>query len=212
MPGDRRMSRTAAALAAALSLPLPSAAYVVTITAGTRSLYLQVGTGTGSGFSTGGTPGNNATVNQVTVTIPPSSLGTGTLPMTTDSTTTTSPYDGAASCPVTNPPLWVFIGGFYRAPGGTGSQDAILTVTSPAALVSGADAIPFDSISWTSTSTRGAPNVAPGTFPATGGTTTLFSLTRNGWFESCMQFSYANTAVVPPGTYTNRVTYTLTAP
>lgn len=205
------MSRTAA-LVAALLLPPCASAYTVTITSGTRSIYLQVGTGSGSGFSTGGSPGNNATVNQVTVTVPPNSLGTGTMPMTTDSTTTNSPYDGVASCPVTNPPLWVFIGGFYRAPGGTGSQDAVLTVTSPAALVSGADAIPFDSISWTSTSLRGAPNVAAGTFPATGGTTTLLAVGRNAWFESCMQFNYANTAVFPPGTYTNRVTYTLTAP
>lgn len=206
-------SRSAGLLAAALALlPLAARAYVVTITAGTRSIYLQVGVGTMAGgyFSSGGTPGNNGTVNSVRVTVPAASLGTGTQPMTTDSTVTSSPYDGYAFCPVTTPARSVYIGGFYRTPG-TGAN-ATLTVTSPTNLVSGTDIIPFNNISWVSSGNGDAtPTIASGTF-AGGTTQTLLSITRNTWFESCMQFNYANSSVVPAGTYTNRVTYTLTVP
>lgn len=206
------MSRPAL-IAALLLLPLGSSAYVVNITAGTRSIYLQVGTGTmtGGNFNAGGTPGNNATVNNVTVTVPAGSLGAGTQPMTTNSTVTNSPYDGFAFCPVTVPARWVYIGGYYRRPT-TGGGTATLTVTSPANLVSGADTIPFNTISWVGGGTGDNPaTIASGTF--VGGTTQLLrNVGSNTWFEGCLQFNYANTAVLPAGTYTNRVTYTLTAP
>jgi hypothetical protein len=206
------MARTAA-FVAALVLPLAAQGYVVTIAGGTRSIYLQVGTGTmtGGNFNAGGTPGSNATVNQVTVTVPASNLGTGTLPMTTNSAVTNSPYDGFAFCPVTAPARSVYVGGFYR--NGAGSANATLTVTSPANLASGANTIPFNNISWVSSGNSDAtPTIPSGSFPGAGGTQTLLSVTRNTWFESCMQFNYANSAVFPAGTYTNRVTYTLTVP
>lgn len=213
MPSNTRMLRPAVLAAAVLLPPLAAQGYVVTIAGGTRSIYLQVGTGTMTGgtFNAGGRPGNNATVNQVTVTVPADSLGTGTLPMTTNSATTNSPYDGFAFCPVTTPARSVYIGGFYR--NGGGAADARLTVTSPSSLVSGTNSIPFNNISWVSSGNSDAtPTIPSGTFPAAGGATTLLMVDRNTWFESCMQFNYANTAIFPAGTYTNRVTYTLTVP
>ena len=202
-----------AVLAGALALAATAAtAYVVTITAGTKSIYLQVGAGTMTGgtFASGGTPGSNATVNTVSVTVPAASLGTGAQAMTTNSAVTTSPYDGYAFCPVTTPATSVYIGGFYRTPG-TGAN-ASLTVTVPASLASGANSLPFNTISWVSIGNGDATPAFPsGTF-AGGSTQTLLSVTRNTWFETCMQFSYANSAVFPAGTYTNRVTYTLTSP
>jgi opacity protein-like surface antigen len=208
----RRPIRTAV-LAAALALAATAAsAYIVTITAGTRSIYLQVGAGsmTGTNFTSGGTPANNATVNTVSVTVPAASLGTGAQPMTTNSAVTTSPYDGYAFCPITTPARSVYIGGYYRTPG-TGAN-ATLTVTVPATLASGANSLPFNTISWVSIGNGdNTPAFPSGTFVG-GATTTLLSVTRNTWFETCMQFSYANSAIFPAGTYTNRVTYTLTSP
>src|SRR5215207_8999571 len=106
-------------------------AFVVTITAGTKSLFLQVGAGTmtGGNFSSGGTPGNNSTINRVSVTIPAANIGAGTSAMTTDSTVTASPYDSFAFCTV---PAQVYVGGFYRTPG-TGAN-ATLTATAPVSL------------------------------------------------------------------------------
>ena len=211
MPSNTRMFRTVA-LVASLLLPVAAGAYVVTIVGGVRSLYLQVGTGTmtGGNFNAGGVPGNNPTVTSVTVTVPATNLGTGALPMTTNSTTTNSPYDGFAFCPVTTPARSVYIGGFYR---GGGTAPARLTVTSPANLVSGANTIPFSAISWASMGIGDAtPTIPAGAFPAAGGTQTLLNVARNTWFESCKQFTYANNDVFPAGTYSNRVTYTLTAP
>ena len=185
-------------------------AFVATITAGTRSLFLQVGSGTmtGGNFSTGGTPGNNAAVNRVSVTIPAANLGAGTRAMTTDSTVTASPYDGFAFCTV---PAQVYVGGFYRTPG-TGAN-ATLSVTAPASLINGSgDTIPFNTVSWISGGANDAtPTIPSGTFVG-GASQVLLSVTRNTWFESCLQFNYANTLLVGSGTFTGRVSYTLTAP
>ena len=184
--------------------------YVVTITAGTRSLYLQVGTGTMSGgnFSSGGTPGNKGTINKVTVTVPAASLGSGTRAMTTNSTVTASPYDGFSFCTV---PAQVYVGGFYRTPGT--ASTATLSVTSPGTLTSSSgNTIAFNTISWISGGSGDAtPTIPSGTF-AGGSTQTLLSVTRNTWFESCLQFNYANTQLVPAGTFNGRATYTLTLP
>lgn len=185
-------------------------AYLVTITAGTLSLYLQVGVGTISGgtFSGGGTPANNGTINRVTVTVPAASLGGGTRPMTTDSTVTASPYDGFVFCSI---PSQVYVGGFYRTPGV--AANATLTVTAPAALVNATgDTIPFSAVSWISGGNGDATATIPsGTFVG-GAAQTLLSVTRNNWFESCLQFNYANSQLVPAGTFTGRVSYTLSLP
>jgi hypothetical protein len=198
------------ALAGMVTVTAVSAhAFVATIGAGTRTLFLQVGAGTitGGNFNAGGAPGNNSTINSVSVNVPSAALGTGVQTMTTDSTVTASPYDGFTFCTV---PAQVYVGGFYRTPGAAGN--GTLSVTSPATLSNGlGDTLPFTSISWVSGGNGDATATIPsGTF--TGATQTLYSVTRNNWFESCLAFNYANTALVPAGTFTGRVTYTLAAP
>jgi hypothetical protein len=196
------------AAAALLAAPSASHAYLVTITAGTKAIFLQVGTGTmtGGNFNAGGTPGNNATVNKVSVTVPAASLGTGPLSMTPNIVVVNSPWDGYAFCNMTSP---VYIGGFYRGPTG---GSATLTVRSAANLVSGTDNISFNTISWVSSGAGDAtPTIPSGTFVA-GATQTLRTIPNNNWFESCFQFTYANAAIVPSGTFTGQAVYTLTAP
>lgn len=187
-------------------------AYVVGITPGSQSLYLQVGTGTitggGGRFSSGGTPANNGTVNRVSITVPAANLGDGTRPMTTNSSVTTSSYDGFTFCSV---PTQVYVGGFYRTPGA--AANATLTVRSPATLVNAAgDSIAFNRISWVS----GGNGDPVGTIPSgvfTAGTTqALLNVTSNTWFESCLAFNYANSELVPAGTFNGQVRYTLSLP
>lgn len=185
-------------------------AFTVSILPGTRAIYLQVGNGSFTGtYSGGGTPGNNSTINKVTVSIPANVLGNSAAQqMTSDSTQANSFYDNFAFC---NPPVQVYIGGFFRLPGTSGT--ATLSVSTPASLVNaGGDTIPFSQISWTSSGNgdTGAQPVLAGTF--TGGTQTLASFPVNTWRESCHTFSYANSSFVAAGTYTGRATYTLSAP
>lgn len=218
MATERHVScRTAGALALAVFLcasALTASAYTVTITAATpRAIYLQIGIGgfTGGTYTGGGAPGNNATVNLVSVTVPAASIGNGTAQaMTTNSTIGASSYDGYVFC---NTPAQLYIGGFYRYNNNTAGSAATLTATSPANLttVTG-DTIPFTQISWTS-SGNGDTGAEP--FPAgafTGAAQTIGTIARNRWSESCHTFSYANSATRAAGTYTGRVTYTLTAP
>lgn len=205
---------TALRAAAVLTLALAAAsshAFVVSISPGTKSLYLQVGAGTMTGggrFDSGGVPGNNATINNVSVTIPAASLGAGTRAMTTNSTVILSPYDSFVFCSV---PSQVYVGGFYRTPGA--ASNATLTVTAPGTLVNGAgNTIAFNTISWISGGNSDPTATIPnGTFVG-GATQTLLSVARNTWFESCLQFNYANAQLVPAGTFNGRVSYTLTAP
>ena len=201
--------RAAALLAFALAAPA-SHAFTVGITAGTQALFLQVGVGTMTGgrFNAGGVPGNNATINRVTVTGPAANLGGGTRAMTTDSTVTASPYDGFAFCAV---PSQVYVGGFYRTPGA--AANATLSATAPVSLVNATgDTIAFNTVSWISGGAGDAtPTIPSGTFVG-GSAQTLLGVARNTWFESCLQFNYANTQLVPSGTFNGRVSYTLTAP
>jgi hypothetical protein len=202
--------RSFAALAAACAIA-GALAYTVNIGTGTKAIYLQVGNGTYTGtYTGGGTPGKNATINKLTVTVPAAAVGTGAAQqMTSDSTQAVSYYDNYAFC---NPPIQVYIGGFYRLPGAGGT--ATLSVTTSAANLVNAtgDTIPFSQISWTSTGNgdAGVEIIPGGTF--TGGTQTLVNFGVNTWNESCHTFSYANTASVAAGTYTGRATYTLSAP
>ena len=200
---------------AALTLPVPGSvlAFTAGITAkNPRAIYLQVGIGGFTGtYSGGGTPGNNATINLVSVTVPAPAVGNGTVQaMTTNSTIGASSYDGYVFC---NTPAQLYVGGFYRFNTNTAGTAATLTATSPANLVSIAgDTIPFTQISWTSAGNgdAGAQPFPAGTF--TGATQTLGTITRNQWAESCHTFSYANSTTRAAGTYTGRVTYMLTAP
>ena len=209
MQKSYRNGLAVALLAPSLLIHDSAAGFVITITPGTKAIFLQVGNGTFTGtYSGGGTPGNNTLVNQVSVTVPASVLGTGAAQsMTTDSTQTRSPYDNFVFC---NVPAQVYVGGFFRIP--SGSSTASLSVTSPTNLLNGVgDTIAFNRIGWTSGGIGDATATIPsGTF--TGATQTLYSFSSNTWAESCLSFSYANSSVVAPGTYTGRVTYTLSAP
>ena len=208
-PGTSEFGRCARlVLGAMLIAPLPGHAYLVSITSGAKSMYLQVGTGTMTGgtFQSGGTAGNNGTVNTVSVTVPANSVGSGPVAMSPNVIVVNSPWDNYAFCPYPAP---VYVGGYYRAPSG---GSATLSVQSPAALVSGANTISFNNISWVSAGAGDAtPTIPSGTFVA-GTTQTLLTIARNFWFESCLSFTYANAAAVPAGTYTQQVVYSLTAP
>lgn len=185
-------------------------AYIVNIGRGQPSIYLRVGDGVYTGtFQGGGTPGSGGAINQVSVTVPAAVLGNGTdLAMTSNATQSRSFYDNYAFC---NLPAQVYVGGFNR--GGQNRDDGVLTVTAPANLTNGSgDTIPFTQISWTSSGNgdTGAQPFPAGTF--TGGVQTLANFPANTWRESCHTFSYGNDAVVAAGTYTGRVTYTLSVP
>jgi hypothetical protein len=188
------------AAAAASVLAAPAQAWVLTVTPGARALYLQVGTGTNNA--------GNATINTVSVSVPSAQVGNGTAQaMTSNSAVSISFYDNYVVC---NPPQQVYVGGWYRIPGASGTG-AVLTVSTPTSLTSGSDTIPFTSISWTSTANGNATaDIPAGTF--TGGTQTLRTIAVNTWVENCLTFSYANATVPAPGIYTGRATYTLTAP
>jgi hypothetical protein len=190
---------------------LPAAnAYLVAITPGNRTIYLQVGAGTMSrgSFTNGGTPSDNATINSVSVTVPAAALGTGSLPMTSNSTVANSPYDGYAFC---SPPGQVYVGGFYRIPGSTGT--ASLTVTTPANLLNAAaDQIPFSAITWASGGNGDTTATIPAGQFAGVPAQPLLSIPANRWFESCLTFSFSNARGYAAGTFNGRATYTLTAP
>jgi hypothetical protein len=191
----------------------PAASHAFTVNIGAanpRMIYLQVGVGSFSGiYNSGGTPANNPTVNVVSVSVPAAQVGSGAAQtMTTNSTASNSFYDNYVFC---SAPAQLYVGGFYRSTANTGA--ASLRATSPANLVNAAgDRIPFTQISWTS-SGNGDSGAQP--FPAgafVGGTQTIGTISRNQWAESCHTFRYANAGFVASGTYTGRVTYTLSTP
>ena len=128
--------------------------------------------------------------------------------MLTDSTVTASNYNGRAFC---NIPSQVYVGGFHRDAGPPAAAN--LTVTAPTALVNvSGDLIPFNTISWISGGIGdAAPTIPSGTF-AGGTSQMLLTVDRNDWFESCLQFNYANSRLVPSGTFTGQVRYTLSLP
>jgi hypothetical protein len=186
---------------ALLTTGLSAPAWVLNITAGTRVVYLAVGNAT--------TNANNASVNLVTLSVPAAAVGNGVAqPMTSNSTQANSPLDNFAVC---QPALGqVYIGGYLRQP--TGSVvSAVLQVTTPTNLTSGADAIAFSQISWTSTALgNAAADIPAGTF--TGATQFLRNIAANTFVENCHTFRYANAALRAAGTYTGRATYTMVAP
>lgn len=93
-----------------------------------------------------------------------------------------------------------------RATSTTGNATKILTADSSIPLNDGAShTIPFTEISWT-----GANEVPSGTF--TGTPSQQILMTTSQVTQGTMSFTYANTIYVPPGTYTGRVTYTLSSP
>jgi hypothetical protein len=197
-----------------------SFAYDVTLTpASPKMIYFQVGNGLftggdytpikGNGQPTG-TPGVNTTINKVSVSVAAGVVGNSAAQaMTTDSAAANSYWDGFLFC---NLPAQLYIGGFYRTTG-AGTNTATVTATLPAALTDATgDSLPFSQVSWTSggNADTGAEPFPAGSFNAT--TLTVGSISQNHWAESCWTFSYANSIVPAAGTYTGRVTYTLSAP
>jgi hypothetical protein len=201
-------------LTAVLLTSTSSYAYIVRILAPPSGLYLQVGDGVGRlNLNTiNSSSGRNSTVNNVRLTVPAASLAQGPLAMTTDSSVSTSPIDNYTNyCSV---PAQVFIGGFYRTPNHRPAV-AALRAQAPAALTGPSiGSIPINTISWVSSGDGDNPNdptVPSGTFNSSGAQL-LRTIGNNVWFESCMQFNYANNQLPPAGTYNGQVTYSLTAP
>lgn len=200
-------------LASAL-FPAGVDAYTVGISAGSRMVYLRVGTGAMNGgngsYNGGGTPGNLATINNVSVTVAANAVGNGVDQTMTGDGNTVSQWDNFQFCD----PGEIYIGAFFRRPtGGGGNNNATVTATYPPNLTNASgDTIPMSQISWTSSGngdTGGQPFPA-GSFTGSGQTIATFG--RNEFNESCHQFRYGNDLLVGAGTYTNQVTYTITAP
>ncbi|MBW8824226.1 MAG: hypothetical protein JF567_08385 [Xanthomonadales bacterium] len=185
-------------------------AFTATIsTSNTRTLYLRVGDGgtNGAGFRNGGTLSTLGTINAVTVAVPAAAVGNSTAQAMTGNGRATSDYDNYQFCNAGD----TYIGGFFQYKATSGS--AVLSVQSSTPLSDGAgNTIPFPQISWTSygNGDAGAEPIPAGTF--NGGTQTLANFPVNQWQESCHSFKYANASVPAAGTYTGRVTYTLTSP
>lgn len=192
----------ASVIAIALCVAGSAQAWVLNITPGIQAVYLAVGNATSNGA--------NATINLVNVTVSPAALATGAVqPMTSNSTQANSPLDNFTVC--TPSAGQVYVGGFYRLPGAAATT-AVLQVTTPTGLTSGANVIPFNQISWTSTALgNAAADIPAGTF-VSGGTLFLRNFAANTYVENCHTFRYANTNVVAAGTYNGQATYTLTAP
>ena len=196
----------------ALASIVPAQAYVVNLAPAPRAIYLQVGTGGavacgGGTIAGGGVPSNSAVINEVSVTVPAANVGAGVQAMASGSPVANSLYDNFVFCTLATQ---VYVAGFLRSP--VAGAAGTLTATSPANLTSGALNLSFNQISWASGGNGDAVATIPsGTFVA-GATQTIYTATQNTWFESCLSFSYANNTVVAAGTYTGRVTYTLSSP
>jgi hypothetical protein len=206
---------------------LPDArAFTATLTNGAPTIiYLQVGVGaftpansnyTGANGHPTGAGTTNTTINQVSVTLANGTVGNGTAQaMASNSGATASFYDSYAFCNANT----LYIGGYYRTAAAGHAGSATVTATVPASLTDAAgDTIAFSQISWTSggngdTAANGfLPEVFPGGTFIAGGTQSVGAFTQNQWSESCWSFSYANTVTPAGGTYTGRVTYTVTLP
>jgi hypothetical protein len=224
--GAARAAAVALAIALGLDLTLlagRASAFTVNLTAAApKEVYLQVGNGLftggnytpihGNGQPTG-TPGVNTTINVMSVSVPANAVGNSTAQtMSTNSTAANSYWDGFLFCNLAQQQL--YIGGFYRTPGNSGAgTTATVTATLPASLTDGAgDTVPFTQISWTSggNGDSGAEPFPAGSF--TGTSLVVGSIANNQWAESCWTFSYKNSIVPAAGTFTGRVTYTLSAP
>jgi hypothetical protein len=200
---------------AALLVTASSAAYSYTanLTAGSpAAVYLQIGVGSfTNAYIDGGQPGNNTSVQTVSLSVPSTVVGNGSAQtMTTNSTQSISHWDNYAFC---NVPGQMFIGGFYRTAGGN-TVAAKVTATVPAALIDATgDTIPFSKIQWTSSGNGDSgTEIFPSGIFVNGAVQNVGSMASNTWNESCWTFSYLNNTIPPAGTFTGTVRYTLTAP
>lgn len=190
-------------------------AWSLDITSGARRLFLHVGDGalSGQAGTLNGNGGTDGIVNTVAVALEVDELLSRTpMVMRSDSNQSSSLFgNGNITCP--QPSTQVMIGAGYRR-NGNNPGSAVLTVFSPPSLTNllTGDTIPITEIGWTvSAANSSNPGVIPGgNFSA--GTQTLTSLEANKYIETCHTFVYANNALRAEGTYTGRVTYTLSSP
>lgn len=121
-----------------------------------------------------------------------------------------SQLDGGPACG----PGQVYIAGLYRtaSSGQPFGDPARLSVVSPPSLVGPNGSIPISQIRWTTVHARSATSPVPASGGFTGGSQSFGSIPRNRWFETCMAFTYANTQIVPGGSYEGTVTFTLAQP
>lgn len=82
-----------------------------------------------------------------------------------------------------------------------------LVADSSVPLNNGASNVPFTTVSWTTSDA----DIAPGTFTGAAGQLILL-FPNNRLISNTHTFRYANTQILQPGTYTGRVTYTVSMP
>jgi len=201
-------------LLAALMACQDAGAYQANIAADSRALYLRVGTGGMTSptlsYNQGARPTNFPTIQDVVVNVPAGQIGNGTDLQMTGNGDLVSNLDNFLFCN----PGQIYIGAFFRRPtGGGGNNTAIVTANYPANLTNASgDTIPMSQISWVSSGNGDGAfqPFASGAFTGSGQQVATFG--RNQWNESCLTFFYGNDQVVADGSYTNIVTYTLTAP
>lgn len=193
-----------------IALGSPSAfGWSISINQASRRVYLHVGNGAPAGNSSA----TSGPINLVRVSVPANQLGNGVAQaMTSNSTQATSLQgDNFATC--LTPASQLLIGASYQRNNNGAPASATLRVSSPAVLTNAnGDTIPISEISWTvSAQGSSVPNVIPaGTF--SGGSQFLATIPANRYIENCHSFRYANSAMRAAGTYTARVTYTVTSP
>jgi hypothetical protein len=182
-------------LSCALLAACSAHAATVVIGSGGGRLILQIG-------STGGG------VNQVNFSVPGANVGNG-VAVTSTNVTPASP-----TCPGNT----VLIDIQARSQN-SNPRTATLSVNSSIPLTSGGSTIPFSQFAWTASTPGGGPNGclnAPSTIPSgafSGGAgQPLVSINTSQRACICAQFRYLNQSVVSAGTYTGRVTYTLSMP
>jgi hypothetical protein len=167
----------------------------------TRQLHIQVGTG-GNGTTTMATVN---VINMMTVSVPAASLGQGVSQKFVPSDTNTiDPYPPVAlTC---NDGYKLLISAIARVP--TGTSTATLQVNSVTPLSNGlGNTLSFNTISWVASDT----SIPSGTYNGTAAQT-LATFNTSTQIENCHTFSYSNGAMIPAGTYTGRVVYTLSMP
>lgn len=176
----------------------------IAIGTGARRLIFRVGAGTGAAG------GNTATINVVSFAVPAANVGNGIAVVGTVA-------PASPSCPAGT----VVIDAQARTPAGAGnSRNVTISANSSVALTTGVFTIPFTQIDWISTTPGAGCLAAPTTIPSGtfNGAAGQSIYQAPGTFPSpaqacaCMQFRYLNQNIVSAGTYTGRVTYTLSMP
>ncbi|WP_295360179.1 hypothetical protein [Arenimonas sp.] len=203
----------------ATTVPGIAEAFTVDISNGpNRAIYLRVGHGAMVGLYSNNqnmNPATSSTVTTVSATLTTAQVGNGIAVPMNGNSSGISEWDGYAFCNAGE----VYIGGFFRRGGNSsGASTASITAQPQSQLTNeSGDVIPWNQISWTVSGNGDAANTqrfAAGTF--TGGVQSLNvaarRINRGTWTESCMRFSYANSSLVPGGTYRGRILYTMSTP